>query len=281
MTDKTQFRIDGCLKDTIITMMKQHESQIQSIIKSSLPNTSARHSNESFSSVLVEDLARESHVNVNTKNECSKRVVTNRNVKSDQLTSAINVDDLHSMSQLHVNEESELKYLLMKDELAKRQTILDEVLLINEALRIKIREYELDGLKLPLVKIPVTHSSVQTDDSVDSGLSELFNESRIQRQASIDEKQIEESFSITSDMKSNSSNVEYESVNVMKEMISQLKRDDRKRRRKMEKLILKNFSLKLEICELKKEIRKYSSAWANDRYFNSLFLDATKFTVSK
>ncbi|XP_037028971.1 uncharacterized protein LOC119069167 [Bradysia coprophila] len=272
MTDETQTRINGCLKDTISTMMKQHESQIQSIIKSTLPNPSI-HSNESFLKVLDEDHARESHVKIDTNSECFKRQVSNRNVQLEPLTTAVSGDDAQAVTQLYANEQSELKYVLMKDELAKRQIVLDEVLLINEALRIKIREYELDGLKLSLVKLPVSDSSVQTDNWKDLRHNELCNESRSE---SVDE--IRES---VSSIKSSPSNFQYDSVSTMKEMISKLKIDDRKRRRKVEKLVLKNFSLKLEVCELKKEIKKYSSVWANDRYFNSLFLDTTKVTVSK
>lgn len=273
MTDETQSRINSCLKDTISTMMKQHELQIQSIINSTSKPNPLTDSNESpFNDPIEGRCARVSHVNTDTNHEqCSKREVSNRNTQLEQLNAAISDDESQTVSQLYANEQNELKYLLIRDELVKRQTILDEVLLINEALQIKIRENELDSLKLPHIKIPVAHSSVQTDDFSDYGQNKCLSECGSPGQTTIDEREIGGS-SLT---------FERDSLDVMKEMISKLKIDGRKRKRKVEKLTLKNFSMKLEICELKKEIKKYASVWANDRYFNSLFLDATKLSMSK
>lgn len=272
-------------KEIIGKMMKQHELQIKSIIENSLANPMI-HFNESNTNVLVEDDAQTGHVYYSTNNEQSK--VDIHCDQLGQLRSAINDNNAQCVSQLYANEQSELKYLLIKDELTKRQNILDEVLLINEALQLKIKDYELNNLQLPPVQMPtsVTHSAVQTDDSIGligQGLrrANSLNENRIQRQNFLKEEDFVDSLSVFSSFELSRLNDDDDSVNALKETINKLKFDERKRKKKLEKLILKNFTLKLEVCELKKEIKKYSHVWANDRYFNSLFLDASRITLSK
>lgn len=270
INDDTYFRINGCFQDIVGKMMKQHQLQIQSIIENT---TESPLKNSRKSVVNVEHDAPESNVKKITDNEHSNQQVSNQTDQLEHLSSAITDDDSLTISQVYANEQSELKYLLIKDELSKRQNILEEVLLINEALQIKIKEYEVDSLKLPMVKIPtaVTHTTVQTDHS--NGL--VCPKSEIVE--SVDGKEIAESLSVVSSIKSS----QHDSVKLLRETISKLKVDERKRTKQVEKLVLKNFTLKLEICELKKEIKKYSSVWANDRYFNSLFLDATKQSIAK
>lgn len=232
-------------------------------------------------------------------NEHLKQQIGTHNDRSEQLgDSAIRDRNSRTVSQAYASEENELKYLLIRDELTKRQIILDEVLLINEALRVKIKEYEVDNLKLPLVSLPTQHASVQTVDSMELvekrkiellQAVKILNENRSQREQLENFRKSEMSKSIADDevaenlsvMSRGQSNCDDSSATALKETICKLKVDERKRKRKFEKLVLKNFTLKIEICELKKEIKKYANVWANDRYFNSLFLDAAKQTIAK
>lgn len=302
INDDTYFRINGYLKDIFGKMMKEHQSQIQTIIKDTLANPLV-HCNDLVTKVIVVDAKQESKEMNNTENEHSQPPkVSDHNEQSEQLSSAISDNSTQTLSQVYANEESELKYLLIKDELTKRQNILDEVLLINEALRIKIKEYEVDNLKLPLVKIPTTtiHTSVQTVDSMElvekrkfELMQAVLNRNRSKREnlenftnckmikSIASDEVMAGSPSVMSSIKSNQSNFEDDSMITLKETISKLKVDEQRRKKRLEKLVLKNFSLKLEICELKKEIKKYSNVWANDRYFNSLFLDATRQMITK
>lgn len=282
--------------------MKEHQSQIQTIIKDTLAKPLV-HCNDLVTKVI--DAKQESKEMNNTENEHSQPPkVSDHNEQLDQLSSAISANSSQTLSQAYANEESELKYLLIKDELTKRQHILDEVLLINEALRIKIKEYEVDNLNLPLVKIPTTtiHTSAQTVDSMELVEKRKFelmqavndlNQNRNKREnlenftkckmikSIASHEEIAGSLSVMSSIKSNQSNSEDDSMITLNETISKLKVDEQRRKKRLEKLVLKNFSLKLEIFELKKEIKKYSNVWANDRYFNSLFLDATKQMITK
>lgn len=232
---------DPITKEIVCEMIKQHESHIQSIIEQSLAKSQ------------------------NKSTENGAHSANNENSNSE------------SAYQFYANEQSELKYLLIRDELTKRQNKLDEVLLINEALQIKVKEYEFNSLQLPQPKLPpnVAHSSAQTvfvpiEPPRAKDFDESLCENDIQRPTLIDD-------TVNSDIGSD----QHELVNSLKETIRKLKMDERNRIKKIEELTLKNVTLKLEICELKKEIKKYSSIWANDRYFNSLFLDASRVTISK
>lgn len=295
INEDTYLRINGCFNDVIGKTMKEHQMQIQSIIEHTLANPLI-HFNESVTQVRIGD---ESYVNDNIDSEHANQQFSNRNEQFEHLSSAMSNNNTQTVSQLYANEQSELKYLLIREELTKRQIILDEVLLINEALKIKIAEYEVDNLKLPPVKKPtnVTHSSVQTDVSMELvenrkrqllPAATVLNENRRHEQnlekvaaletvESVNEKQIASNLSVVS----NKTNKQHDHLITLKETICKLKIGEQRRKKRLEKLVLKNFTLKLEICELKKEIKKYSSIWANDRYFNSLFLDATKLTLAK
>lgn len=287
----TCYRINDCLKEIIARIMKEHELQIQTIIENTITNPLMRY-NELFRKVHVEDESQKSHEKINANNEHLKQQVSNHNKQLDQFSSAISGNNMQTVSQAHVNEESELKYLLIKGELTKRQNMLDEVLLINEALQIKIKEYEVDNLNLPFVKIPTNtkDSSIQTDDSMESEsllAVTILNKSDCQHKnsenliqseiiKSIDNRQTVESCSVVSSIKSHQSNNQEEYITMLKNTIFKLKSDEEKRKKRIEKLVLKNLALKLEVCELKKEMKKYSNVWANDTYFNSLFLDSTR-----
>lgn len=300
-------RINDCLNAIIEKMMKQHQLQIQSIIKNTLANPLQlmRFKDSATTNVDIGDDVKESYEKNNTEIEHLKKQISDHNEQLQHLncamSEAMSENYLENVTLLCENEHSELKYLLVKDELTKRQTMFEEVLLINEALQIKIKEYEVDNLNLPLLNIPktVAHVSVQTDNTMESSkemgeisyelkiLNAQRKEDKISKSAtfqSIHSKEIAQCRSLMASTISSQSNIGDVSTSrsvstaALKETLCKLKIDQHKRKKKLEKMFLKNLSLKIEVCELKNEIKKYSNIWANDRYFNSLFLDATKKT---
>lgn len=284
--------------------MKQHQLQIQSIIKNVLAKPlHLTHIKPETNKIVVRNETYDKKI---IEIEHLKKQISSHNEQLQQLSCALSENYSHSLSQVYEQEESDLKNLLIKEEFTKCQNMLEDVILVNEALRIRIKEYEVDNLKLPSLEKPktVAHVSVQTHDTTElltEEMQELSNGIRILNEClserqniektpksemnhKVDIKKIADFRSVVTSTLSSQCNTfeelnsKKESVLALEETVYKMKINQKKRKKQMEKLILKNFSLKIEICELKNEIKKYSNIWANDRYFNSLFLDSTKKT---